>query len=79
MRFSGLKINGIFGHTHDIDGVIMPNDWTITGFRTNHGNLYSVNSTSIFGKFSFDNYLTKEEVMKLIKNHERKEKLKSLI
>jgi len=78
MKYPGLRINGMVGYTYDIDGVIIPKDWTIKGFITNYGSLLSVNSTSIFGAFSFNNYLTKEEVKRMIKNHERKLKLKNL-
>lgn len=66
------------GYTYDIDGFVIPKDWTVKGFITNYGNLYSINSESIFGAFSFSNYKTKEEVIRMIKNHERKLKLKNL-
>ena len=56
------------GYKYDIDGVVIPKDWTIRGFITNQGILLSVNSKS--DTFSFDNK-TKEEVIEMIKNYEK--------
>lgn len=70
MKLKDAEIRGPFMITHSLAGIDVPKNWDIIGYVTNYGDLYSINSSL--------NYISREELKIMVRNHERKEKLKKL-
>lgn len=72
-----IRILGVIGFGKSVkDDYNLPKGWTLHGYITNQGYLYSLGNISSL--YSFYQFLTEQEVISKIQKYWRKEKLSKI-